>query len=306
MPTSKISVYFAGTDGFAATCLGRILEDEQYAVLGVLVPPDQKVGRKQELQPCDVKVLAEKNDLDVFYEPQDLVGREMDFLVVVSYGRFLTPKILSIPKVAALNVHGSLLPKYRGASPISSAILNGDDVTGVCVMGMVKKMDAGPVYAVAEVGIEAEDNVKTLRSKMAEVGAELLVQSMAGIKNGTVEPQEQDSSKATYARKVDRESGRIDWGNETAEQIERKMRAYFPWPGVFTKFEGKRLKILVGRAVDGEAKTPGLVQELDGFIGVGSKDGFFVVEEVQLEGKNPMGIVDFTRGYPSFLSAMLG
>lgn len=306
MPTSKISLYFMGTDAFAATCLERLLEDDQYAVLGVVVPPDAKVGRKQELVPCAVKVLAEERGLEIFHEATDLMGHEMDFLVVVSYGRILAKEILALPKVAALNVHGSLLPKYRGASPISTTIVNGDDVTGVCVVKMVEKLDAGPVYALAELIIEPEDDVKTLRARMAGVGAELLAQVMPGIASGTVEPQEQDESHVSYAKKVDRESGRIDWEEETAQQIEHKMRAYRPWPGIFTEFDGKRLKIHMGMALLDVADEPGMVMAFDDQVGVGTTDGLFVIDSVQLEGKQTMSIQDFVRGNPGFVGARLG
>ena len=305
MPTSKISLYFLGTDAFASTNLKRLLGDERFEVLGVVVPPDKRVGRKQELKPCVVKVLAMEMGLEVLHAPEELLGREMDFLVVVSYGVILGDEILGLPKVAALNVHGSLLPKYRGASPIASVILNGDEVTGVSVMKVVKKMDAGPVYAVTEVAIDPKDTEPILRARMAEVGAELLAQVMPGIVNGSVEPQEQDESKVTHSGKIDRNSGRINWGNETATQIERKMRAYDPWPGIFTEFKGKRLKILKGHAKEGKTEKIGIINEVEGEIGIGTKEGFLICEELQLEGKKALLVNDFIRGQDDFVGASL-
>lgn len=305
MTTLKISLYFLGTDDFAATILASILRDERFQVLGVVTPPGKKVGRKQVLSPCPVKELALQVGVPVFHDYCELMGKKMDFLVTASYGYFLPARILALPCYESLNVHGSLLPKYRGASPIQAAILSGDKVTGVSVMRMTKKMDAGAVFGLVEVPIAFTDTTASLRVKLALVGAELLVQVIPGIVNGIADGQEQNEAEVSYAPLIERDSGLIDWRVETAVQIERKLRAYFPWPGVFSYWGGKRLKILKGGVKNGLIKQPGLVR-LDGDdIVVETCEGLFLLEEVQLEGKNSLPMAAFRRGQPGFLGSVL-
>lgn len=309
---TKITLYFLGTDGFAATILERLLKDEVFEVCGVVTPRDARVGRKQVLMPCEVKQVALSAKLPVFEKSSELLSLEPpDFLVVASYGVLLKEKILKFPKLLSLNVHASLLPKYRGASPIQTALLNGDAVSGVSIMEMVKELDAGPVYAFAEVKIEERHNAENLRADMAKVGAELLVQALQGIVEGILEPQPQDESKATYSCKITRESGKIDWSHETAREIVCKLKAYFPWPGVYTFFKGKRLKIHEAEVLrdDGmdtsmagvKGDSPGLVRYENNMFLVGTKEGFLVLKTVQEEGKKVVSISDFVRGHADFV-----
>ena len=304
MPNPKISLYFLGTDSFAVTVLQRLVDDDQFEILGVITPPDRKAGRKQEVQSCAVKKEAVENGLKVEHDLEVLKGKEMDFLVVVSYGYFLDDEVLQLPKYASLNVHASLLPKYRGASPVASAVLNGDEVTGVSVMQMVKKMDAGPVYAVSEVAILEHDTEPVLRERLADVGAELLAQVVPGIATGNAEAQEQDEKGISYAPLIKKQDGLIDWENETAIEIERKLRAYTPWPGIYTNFEGKRLKILKGRVKSGDVIKPGKVRKDDDDVVVEAKDGLFVLEEIQLDGKRALPVDEFIRGQASFVGVV--
>lgn len=328
MRHSLHSCLFLGTDGFAATILERLLKDDGVEVLGVVTPPDARVGRKRMLTPCAVKQVALNAKLPIFEKAEELLSLERpDFLVVASYGYFLKEKILNFPKFLSLNVHASLLPKYRGASPIQTALLNGDRVSGVSVMEMVKKMDSGPVYAFAEVKIEEWHNAENLRADMAKVGAELLVQALHGIMGGVLESQLQDESKATYSRKITRESGKIDWNRETAREIVCKLKAYFPWPGVYTFFKGKRLKIHeaevlgvdvvevggdangVGKGANGsltgvageKCDSPGLVRHENGTFFVETREGFLVLKTVQEEGKKIISVSDFARGHADFV-----
>jgi len=310
----KTEIYFLGTDGFAATILERLLKEDEVEVLGVVTPADAPVGRKQVLTPCAVKQVALSEKLVLFEEVSALLSLERpDFLVVASYGYFLKEKILKFPKFLSLNVHASLLPKYRGASPIQTALLNGDAVSGVSIMEMVKKMDAGPVYAFAEVKIEERHNAENLRVDIAKVGAELLVQALKGVVKGVLEPQPQDESQSTYSCKITRESGKIDWNRETAQEIACKLRAYFPWPGVYTFFKGKRLKIHEAVLWDdnGEIKagakydSPGLVRHENGRFFVETREGFLMLKTVQEEGKKAISVSDFARGHADFVGSSL-
>lgn len=307
-------MYFFGTDGFSATILERLLEEDGVQILGVVTPPDAPVGRKQVLMPCAVKQVALNAKLSIFEDVSALLSLEQPiFLVVASYGYFLKKKILKFPKLLSLNVHASLLPKYRGASPIQTALLNGDVVTGVSIMEMVKKMDAGPVYAFAEMKIEDRHNAENLRADMAKVGAELLVQALHGVANGILEPQPQDKSEATYSCKITRESGKIDWNRATAREIVCKLKAYFPWPGVYTFFKRKRLKIheVVLWDDNGEIKagakcdSPGLVRQKNGEFFVETREGFLALKIVQEEGKKALSISDFARGHADFVGSVL-
>jgi len=312
----KNTLCFLGTDGFAATILERLLKEDGMKVLGVVTPLDARVGRKQVLTPCAVKQVALNAKLPLFEETSELLSLERpDFLVVVSYGYFLKEKILNFPKYLSLNVHASMLPKYRGASPIQTALLNGDAVSGVSIMEMVEKMDAGPVYAFAEVKIEEWHNAENLRTDMAKVGAELLVQALKGVVKGILEPQPQDESQATYSYKITRESGKINWSRETARKVVCKLKAYFPWPGVYTFFKGKRLKIheaevlrddrVDANVVGAKGDSPGLVRHENNEFLVGTQDGFLVLKTVQEEGKKAIPISDFARGHADFVGSVL-
>lgn len=305
MTTNKISLYFLGTDDFAATILARILQDEKLQVLGVVTPSDKKVGRKQILTPCATKELALGINVPVFHDYKELLGENMDFLVTASYGYFLPAKILTLSRFESLNVHGSLLPKYRGASPIQAAILNGDKVTGISVMRMTSRMDAGEVFGVAEVPIIPADTLESLRAEMAQVGAELLVQVLHGITKGVADWQAQNESEASYAPLIDRDSGFIDWRSESAAQIEKKLRAYSPWPGVFCYWKEKRFKILSGSSKNGSTTQFGLVRLDSEDVVVETYKGLFVLKEVQLEGKNALPMTAFRRGQPDFLGSIL-
>lgn len=307
MTKDKISLYFFGTDAFAATILKRLLSDHSFDVRGVVVPPDAPVGRRQVLIPCPVKELSVERGLSVVYDPMELLNEQIDFFVVASYGRILSQSILDIPRISSVNVHASLLPQYRGASPIQTALLNGDRVTGICLIKMVKRMDAGPIYSLAEVAIRPDHDAENLRAEMAHCGAEMVAQTLPGILEGDIEPQEQDETRATYCPKIERTSGEIHWDVDDAITIERKRRAYTPWPGIYTNFDGKRLKIHRAHAVDVSCTQPGRVQRLpDGSIGVETIAGALILEEVQLEGKSALLIPDFIRGNASFPGSILG
>ena len=301
MAITKISLYFMGTDAFASVILKRLAKDLSFEMKGVVTPSDRLVGRKQTVEACPVKVLATSLNVPIFHEPEIVVGQSYDFLVVASYGQILSREILESPRVAALNVHGSLLPMYRGASPIQAALLNGDRVTGISLQRMVSKLDAGPVYSFSEVAIRPDHDASLLREEMAILGAEMVAQSLPGILDGSIEALEQDEKMVSYSPKIDRESGKIDWANETAIQILNKLKAYTPWPGVFTTFKEKRLKILSGHVAEGNG-SPGLVFE----GAVYAKKGCLFLDRIQLEGKNDVSMNDFVRGNPDFNGAILG
>jgi len=308
MTTQKISLYFFGTDEFATTILKRLVEDSIYEVRGVVTPFDQPVGRKKVLTPCPVKQFAETVNLPVYHDLSEVISLPSpDFIVVASYGRYLPQAVLNWPRIEPLNIHPSMLPHYRGASPIQTALLNGDKLTGICLIKMVKRMDAGPVYAFSEVAIRPDHDARNLRAEMAEFGGELVAQSMPGIMDGSIEALEQNEDRATECAKIDRSSGEVKWTESSAFEIECMLKAYTPWPGIYTFWNETRLKLVAGYA-DSDAEVPGgtVVRMEDGRFGVGARSGLFVLEMVQLAGKKEMKIEDFVRGYPDFIGSSLG
>lgn len=291
------TISFFGTDDLAVTVLARLLSDPQFEVVDVVVPP--KVV-------CPVKVFAHAKGLPVFEDPEKVLRHPVDFVVVAVYGKILSENLLSHARYGAVNVHPSLLPKYRGPSPIRSALLHGDSVTGVSIMKMEPTLDTGPVYAFSEFVIHPHHHAESLRDDLAKLAAEMLAQTLPGIASGSIDALPQDDSRASYCPKFSRESGEVLWGLDSALEIERKWKAYYPWPGLYTQFKGKRIKILKGHAKEGPVQQWGLVHREHDVVWVDAKEGRFVLEQLQLEGKKPTGIADFLRGYGDFKGAVLG
>jgi methionyl-tRNA formyltransferase len=250
MPTAPQSIVFCGTSAFAVPSLQALAADPAFRVLCVVTQPDRPAGRKQTLTPPPVKDAAKALGLPVL-QPEKLNAAlpdlqravrdgQPDFLVIVSYGQILSQAILDWPSIAPVNVHASLLPRWRGASPIQHAILAGDRETGVTIQGMVKELDAGPVLAQEKTDMDERETFPFLHDRLADMGAELLVQTL----KKPLSPQDQDESEITFCRKLTREDGIADANTETAEDIDRKVRALTPWPGVTMDVEGQTLKIL--------------------------------------------------------------
>ncbi|MBI2411080.1 MAG: methionyl-tRNA formyltransferase [Candidatus Kerfeldbacteria bacterium] len=282
-----LRIVFFGTPDFAVPCL-RILS-EHTTVVGCVTQPDKPQGRKQVLTPPPTKAFAEQQGILV-WQPNTLrsnkpIGQEFqkkfaelapDVAVVVAYGKIIPKELLSIPRYGFINVHGSLLPKFRGASPVQQAIADGMTETGVTIMLMDEGMDTGPMLSTHTVPIEQTDTAGTLYDKVYIVGAKLLYETIVGYINGSIHPIEQPHAQATYTKIITKEDGLIDWSTGAAA-IERKIRALTPWPGTYTICNGKRVKIL--RAHLSETKH-------------------LVIDEVQPEGKKPMSFTAFSAGYP--------
>ena len=224
-----------------------------------------------------------------------------DLLIVVAYGQIIPKAVLDL--APAINIHGSILPKYRGASPIHSSLLSGETETGISIMLMDEKMDHGPVLKIEKVKIEPEDTFIELEQKLCELAKTLIIPTANDFLEGRIQPQEQDHSKATFCKTISKEDGRIDWNTNVAE-VFNKYRAYIQWPGVWTTFEGKILKIK--KCLPNTIKTTAGVVSLNGEkILVGCLDASLELLEVQLEGKNPTTASDFLRGHPNFVNTKL-
>jgi methionyl-tRNA formyltransferase len=301
-------IIFLGTSEFATPTLEALLSDNNFHIDAVITQPDRPVGRHATITPPPVKTVAERFGLRVFQPEklkelqsdqdfQSIIKQTPDAFVVVSYGKILPPWFLEIPKQGTLNVHGSLLPLWRGASPIQAAIAAGDKTTGVTIMKIDELLDHGPILATDEETILETDTGKSLHDRIAERGAKLLPVTLSAYLDGILQPRVQDHSKATSCYQLNKESGKIDW-NKTSEEIERMVRAYNPWPSAWIEIEGKRLKILLARVRPNDAACSIGERFLwKGRPSVKCGQGTVLeLVDVQPEGKKPMSGEEFARG----------
>jgi methionyl-tRNA formyltransferase len=304
---------FMGTPDFALPVLRALIK--RYEVVGVVTQPDQRVGRGRKVEAPPVKVLALAHNLPVLQPPSlrqpnvvaELKALAPELIVVAAYGQILPAEVLVIPPRGCLNVHASLLPKYRGAAPIAAAILAGEEETGVTIMLMDEGMDTGPILAQATCPISPADTQESLSTRLAQLGADLLMETLPRWLAGKIEPRPQDHSQATYSRVITKEDGLIDW-SQSAVEIWRRCRAYYPWPSTYTYWRGKLLKILRAEPLpnwSGEGEK-GQVVALDDGLAVITGKGALLLGTVQLAGKRAMSIADFARGQRDFVGSVLG
>lgn len=293
---------FMGTPDFSATVLKGLLEDGDYDIVAIVTQPDRAVGRKKEIRQTPVKELALAANLPV-YQPEKLSGSQelqelmalaADGIVTAAFGQFLPEKLLQSVDFA-LNVHASLLPKYRGGAPIHYALINGDQEAGITIMEMVKQMDAGDMVAKASIAIEESDNVGTLFEKLALVGRDLLLESLPKYLAGEIVPQAQDESQATFSPNITPEEERIDW-EKSAREIFNQVRGMNPWPVAHTFLEGQRFKIYQLREVPGQGEPGQIIAKTKKELILAAGQGAVSLEQVQPAGKPRMAIGDFLNG----------
>ena len=297
-----MKIIFMGTPEFAVPSL-RALVDSGDEVVAVVTQPDKPKGRGLEVAPPPTKVLAERHGIPVL-QPAKIKTEEFfnelkkfnpDLICVAAYGKILPKNILDLPHYGCINVHASLLPKYRGAAPINWAIIRGEKVTGITTMKMDEGMDTGDMLLKKEVPIEDEDTGETLSEKLSEIGARLLIQTIKLLKEGRLNPAPQDHSQATYAPMLKKEDGKIDW-QKSAEEIRNLIRGALPWPSAYTNLEGKLLKIYKARLAEGGGK-PGEVMKSDsGILRVATGKGTIDILELQIEGGKKLQTQVFLRG----------
>jgi len=313
MSTKDKKLVFLGTPDFAVPFLQALIDNSMKPVL-VITQPDEPVGRKQEFKAPPVKVLAEKSGIEV-KQPEgksELSGilkkHQPDVCVLVAYGDIITKEALAIPKFGFVNIHPSLLPVYRGPSPVQAAILNQDRFTGVSIMLLDQKVDHGPILAQEKIEILPTDNNEILHRRLAEAGTKLLVKILPEHLAGKIKPQPQDDSKATFTEIIKRSDGQVNW-SKPASEIEAQFRAYFPWPGVFSLWGEKRLKIANLSVLEDQinddlaAGTVFLTQNKA--LAVKCGQGAVELKSVQLEGKKEMSGEDFARGYQNIVGVVL-
>ena len=299
-------IVFMGTPDFASASLKKLI-DEKFDVVGVFTQPDKPKGRGMELCASPVKELALENGLPVFQPVKmrdgtalaQIKALEPDILVVVAYGRILPDDILAVPKYGAINVHGSLLPKYRGAAPIQWAVLNGDKVTGVTTMYLASEMDTGDIIYTTETEIGEYETSGELFDRLKDMGAELLVKTLRDIDAGTAPRAPQDHSKASYVTMLDKSICPIDW-NKTPREVLKHIYGLQPWPVATMELEGKTVRVFAAKYTDGKTeKVPGAVVSTDkGGLEIACADGeTLLITELQAPGKKRMGAEDYLRGH---------
>ncbi|MEA3329078.1 MAG: methionyl-tRNA formyltransferase [Candidatus Omnitrophota bacterium] len=299
-------IVFFGTSEFALPSL-KALVSSKHEVAAVVTQSDRKKGRGLKVGFSSIKKLALENFL-VIYQPEDIKNDDFikdiskyspQLLIVVSYGKILPKEILDIPQNCALNLHASLLPKYRGAAPVNWAIINGEKETGASIIEMNEYMDRGPILASQKVKIEAEDTAGSLSRRLAVLGADILLKAVDSIDKSELSPLFQDEKSATYAPKLKKENGRIDW-SKPSDELYNFIRGMDPQPGAFTYIDGKLLKVWKVNPLSMIKRySPGEIIEVkkDQGLVVSAGKGVLLITELQIEGKKRMGAVEFIRGY---------
>ena len=302
------NIIFMGTPDFSATVLKGLLESKQYEILAVVTQPDRAVGRKKEIRMTPVKELALDYGLPI-YQPEklsksaeldSLMNLNADGIVTAAFGQFLPSKLLDSVNFA-VNVHASLLPKYRGGAPIHYAIINGDKEAGVTIMEMVKEMDAGDMIARRAIPIEETDNVGTMFEKLALVGRDLLLESLPSYLAGDLKPVPQDKNQVTFSPNISPEEERIDW-TKTNRQLFNQIRGMYPWPVAHTLLNGDRFKIYEATPVEGAGQPGEILAIGKKELIVAAGEGALSLKTVQPAGKPKMTIVDFLNGLGRQLS----
>ncbi len=307
-----MNIVFFGSDDFAAKSLEALIRSD-HKVLACVTQPDRPKGRNLILSAPLPKIISGKYGIDVL-QPRDLRNEDfvenlksykVDLFVVIAYGRILTNEILDLPEKFSINVHGSLLPKYRGAAPINWAVINGDSKTGITIAKIDQRLDSGDILSQKEVEIKDSDTSLTLRNRMIDLSPDFLLSCLDDIEKDCVCVKKQDNASVSLAPKLTKSLGLIDW-NKTALEIHNLIRGLLPWPSAYTLYRGKMLKILESEIID-ENSSSGKITSLskEGFI-VSAKDKSLLIKRVHLESSKPMDAVSFTAGHKIEVETILG
>ena len=303
-------VVFMGTPDFAVDALQALIDNHD--VIGVVTQPDRPAGRQRQLQQSPIKKLALQHHIPVFQPEKIRKSKAIaalqqwtaDVYVVAAFGQILPKAVLDLPPHGSVNIHASLLPRWRGAAPIQAAIRAGDDESGITVMKMDAGLDTGPMLSKVMVPLEPDETGQSLHDKLAKLGADLLIATLPGYLDGSIKPQPQNDDLTTYAPMIKKSEGEIDW-SQPAVEIERLIRAFTPWPGTYTTWGAEQLKILRAAVRQGSG-NPGQVTKHNDHIMVGTGEGLLALMDVQLAGRKALPIDDFIKGRPEFRQAVLG
>ncbi|OGE83881.1 MAG: methionyl-tRNA formyltransferase [Candidatus Doudnabacteria bacterium RIFCSPLOWO2_01_FULL_44_21] len=293
-------IIFVGTTEFGIPTLEKLMKD--YELVLIITQPDKPAGRDKKLTPPPIKTWAEKNNIKVL-QPQKILDSKLqildpqpDLMIVAAYGQIIPKEILDLPKFGSINIHGSILPKYRGASPIQAAIANGDAETGITLIQMDEKMDHGPLIAAKTININSNDNYMTLHKKLSDTAADLVAETLPKWVSGEIKPYEQNHEKATFVHLLSKNDSKINWSRPSIE-IDRQIRAFNPEPGTWTTLANKHLKILAAEIIaDHKIELPGKLYVANGELAVKCLDSGLLLKKVKPEGKNEMTGKDFLNG----------
>jgi len=302
-----MKIIFTGTPDFSVPSLKELVKEDKINIEAVITQPDKRRGRGKKVRYTPVKKEALKHDIEVLQPAnindddfiKKLNKRDIDLMVVVAYGQILSKELLDLPRAGCINLHASLLPEYRGSSPIQQAIMDGKDTTGVTTMFMDEGLDTGDIIYQREVAIKEEYNAGDLHDKLAEVGAKLLRETVVKLKEGSVPRLSQTEDKASYTGQLSKEDGLIDW-QKSSQDLYYFVKAMNPWPGSFTYLDGKLLKIFEVKPVDDntDKKTGTVIKaEPEKGLYIQTGKGLLKIEKLQLAGKKRMSTPDFLRGY---------
>ncbi len=302
--SSSWRIVFMGTPEIAAVTL-QMLSDGSDPVVGVVTQPNRPTGRGQQSRPSPVRRMAESRGIPVVTPMKIRDSGFLDALrswnpkliVVVAFGRILPKSVLDLPPHGCLNVHYSLLPKYRGAAPVPWTIINGEQKGGVTTMQLVEQLDAGPIYLQEEIRLDEHETTGSLQAKLAPLGGQLLLKTISGLKDNSLQPHDQDDTRVTFSPMIKKEDGLVDW-TQPAWTIERRVRAFTPWPSAYTHLHGKLLKIHRATPIQTtRSGNPGEIVRADsGGFWIATGNGTLSLEEVQLENKKRLPGVEFIKG----------
>jgi len=309
-------VIFMGTPDFAVPTLQALLTAPDVEVVGVVTQPDRPAGRGKTIQQSPVKQTALAAGVPIIQpeklrQPgtfEQLQAWNPDLIVVAAFGQILRQNVLDLPRFGCVNVHASLLPRWRGAAPIQAAIRAGDRQTGITIMKMDAGLDTGPMLSQRAISIDPKDTGQTLHDKLAALGGPLLIETLPPYLRGEITPRPQDETHQTYAPMLKKEDGLIDW-SQSAESIDRQVRAFDPWPGTHTQWDGQPLKVLAGSLASDQSDNaqPGTVVQLsDGAVAITTGSGVYCLDRVQLPGRPATPIGAFVNGHAMFVGSRLG
>jgi len=309
----KVKIIFVGTAAFGLPAFKALAENENFEIVLVITQPDKPIGRKQIITSPPIKIAAEKKDITILQPEHILDIKEKisllkpDLIIVAAYAQLIPEAILRLPKHGCLNLHASLLPKYRGAAIIQAAILNGDEQTGLSIVKMDKGLDSGPILSQMAVKILAEDTAGILYDKLSKASAEFLIHTIKKYLDGKIIAEPQNSDQASYIKVLTKSDGLINW-SKPALTIEKFIRAMNPWPMAWTWLDGQQIKIISAQKqpIEINSYKPGKTFKYNNGLAVQCGRDALIIKSLQLEGKKALGSQEFLRGHENFIGSMLG